>query len=53
VMTRMWSVPLDEQLLVVLSVGVPIGLGIYFAWVHRDWSAKTSTTGLVATTRGR
>jgi hypothetical protein len=33
-------------------VGVPIGLGVYFAWVNRDWSAKTKTTGFAATAAG-
>ena len=41
VMTTMPGVPLDNELLAVLSVGVPVGLGIYFAWVHRDWSAAS------------
>ena len=39
VLTTMPGVPLDDALLAALSVGVPIGLGIYFAWVNRDWSA--------------
>jgi hypothetical protein len=33
-------------------VGLPIGLGIYFAWVRRDWSATIKTTGLVASAAG-
>ena len=41
VITTMPGVPLDDELLAVLSVGVPVGLGIYWAWVHRDWSAGT------------
>jgi pimeloyl-ACP methyl ester carboxylesterase len=45
VMTIGLAVPLDNQLLAVLSVGVPIGLGIYWAWVHRDWSATTKVRG--------
>jgi hypothetical protein len=45
------SVPLDDEALGVLSVGVPIGLGIYWAWVNRDWSG-TKTTGFVAATGG-
>ena len=36
VVTTMPGVPLDDELLAVLSVGVPIGLGIYWAWVPRD-----------------
>jgi MFS family permease len=30
------TVPLDDATLAVLSIGVPIGLGIYLAWVDRD-----------------
>ena len=52
VITTMPGVPLDDELLAALSVGVPIGLGIYFAWVNRDWSAKTKTTGFAAAVGG-
>jgi hypothetical protein len=33
-------------------MGVPIGLGVYFAWMDRDWSAKTKTTGFAAAMSG-
>lgn len=46
------TVPLDNQLLAVLGVGVPIGLGIYWAWVHRDWSRRTKVTGFIAAIGG-
>jgi pimeloyl-ACP methyl ester carboxylesterase len=52
VMTTMPGVPLDDELLAALSVGLPIGLGIYFAWVNRDWSATTKTAGFVAAMGG-
>jgi uncharacterized membrane protein YdfJ with MMPL/SSD domain/pimeloyl-ACP methyl ester carboxylesterase len=29
------TVPLDDVLLAVLSIGIPIGLGVYLAWVDR------------------
>jgi hypothetical protein len=48
VLTALPTVPLDSELLAGLSVGVPVGLGIYFAWVHRDWSSRAKTTGLAA-----
>ena len=51
VLTTMPSIPIDNDLVVALSVGLPVGLGIYLAWVHRDWSAKTKTTGLAADQR--
>jgi hypothetical protein len=46
------SVPLDDELLAVLSVGLPIGLGLYFAWVNRDWYTTTKATGLAASAAG-
>jgi uncharacterized membrane protein YdfJ with MMPL/SSD domain/pimeloyl-ACP methyl ester carboxylesterase len=52
VITTMPGVPLDNELLAVLSVGVPIGLGIYWAWVHRDWSATSKTAGFVGAMGG-
>jgi pimeloyl-ACP methyl ester carboxylesterase len=52
VMTTMPSVPLDDELLAALSIGGPIALGIYFAWVNRDWSARTKITGLAAAVAG-
>ena len=52
VLTTLPSVPIDDQLLVALAVGLPVGLGISLAWVHRDWSTKTKTTGLAAAISG-
>jgi pimeloyl-ACP methyl ester carboxylesterase len=52
VITTMPGVPLDSELLSVLAVGVPVGLGIYWAWLHRDSSAKARSTGFVAATVG-
>jgi pimeloyl-ACP methyl ester carboxylesterase len=49
VLATLPSVAVDDELLVALSVGVPVGLGIYLAWVHRDWSAQ----GKGCWTRGR
>ena len=52
VLTTMPGVPLDDELLAVLSAGVPIGLGIYWAWVRGDWSATAKTAGFVAALAG-
>jgi len=52
VLTTMPGVPLDDELLAVLSAGLPIGLGIYWAWVQRDWTATTRTAGFVAALAG-
>jgi len=43
VMTTSPAVPLDNELLAVLSVGAPIGLGIYWAWVRRHLSVQSRT----------
>jgi pimeloyl-ACP methyl ester carboxylesterase len=52
VLTTMPSVPIDNDLLVALSVGLPVGLGIYLACVHRDWSAESKGVGLAAAAAG-
>jgi TAP-like protein len=52
VLTTMSGVSLDNTLVATLSTGLPIGLGIYFAWVNRDWSAETKTTGFAAAMSG-
>jgi pimeloyl-ACP methyl ester carboxylesterase len=52
VLAAMPGTPVDDELVVALSVGVPIGLGIYLAWVNRDWSAATRATGFAAATGG-
>jgi pimeloyl-ACP methyl ester carboxylesterase len=52
VITAMPGTPLDDELLAAFSVGVPIGLALYFAWVNRDWSAQTKVTGFAAAVGG-
>jgi hypothetical protein len=52
VLVAMPTVPLDDPLLAVLSVGAPIGLGVYLAWVRRDWNAATKLTGFAAAVGG-
>ena len=52
VITTMPGVPLDSELFAVVAVGVPIALGIYGAWVHRDWSARSKTAGVAAAVAG-
>jgi hypothetical protein len=46
------GIRIDNELLVVSSVGVPIGLGIYWAWVHLDWSVRSRRVGLAAAAAG-
>ena len=52
VLATMPSVPVDDDLLVALSVGVPVGLGIYLAWVHRDWVTQKKRLGVAAAVAG-
>jgi RND superfamily putative drug exporter len=52
VLTTLPTVPLDSDLVAGLSVGLPVGLGIYWAWVRREWSSRTKGTGLAATLAG-
>ena len=46
VITTMPGVPLDDELLAVISVGLPIGLGIYLAWVNRDLVRQDQDDGI-------
>jgi pimeloyl-ACP methyl ester carboxylesterase len=52
VITAMPGTPLDAELLAAFSVGLPIGLGVYLAWVDRGWDAKTKSTGFAAAVGG-
>ncbi len=52
VLTALPTVPINDELLAAFSVGLPIGLGIYFAWTNRDWSVQTKSTGVVAAAGG-
>ena len=52
VMTIWPSISLGNSLIAVLSMGLPIGLGIYWAWVHPDWSAKIRKAGFAAAMGG-
>jgi hypothetical protein len=47
VLTIAPTVPLDA-LLAVLSIGTPIGLGIYWAWVRRALAPRARTAGFAA-----
>src|SRR5437763_9384737 len=52
VITTMPGTPLDDELLAAFSVGVPVGLCIYFAWVNRGWAAQTKAVGFAAAVGG-
>ena len=46
------TLPLDNQALGVLSIGIPIGLGIYWAWVDPDWAKDARSRGFLAAAGG-
>ena len=46
------GLPIDDQLLVVFSVGLPVALAAFFGWVRRDWTARTRHIGLAVATAG-
>jgi hypothetical protein len=52
VLATMPSVAIDDELLVAVSVGVPVGLGIYLAWVHRNWAPQEKGLGVAAAVAG-
>jgi pimeloyl-ACP methyl ester carboxylesterase len=52
VVTTMPGVALDDELLAMLSIGLPTGLGVYFGWVNHDWTARTKWQGLAAAVAG-
>jgi hypothetical protein len=41
-----------NALLVAVSVGLPIGLTVYLAWVHRDWPGKIQIRGFATVVTG-
>ena len=52
VLATMPGVAIDDEPVVALSVGLPVGLGIYLAWVHRDWDRQRKGVGLAAAVAG-
>ncbi|HEX2700812.1 MAG TPA: alpha/beta hydrolase [Acidimicrobiales bacterium] len=52
VLATMPGVSLDNQLLAVVSVSVPVALAISLAWVHRDRSAGAKLGGVAAVAGG-
>ena len=51
-LTALPRVPINDELLVALSVGLPVAFGIWLAWADRDWSAGAGATGFAATVGG-
>jgi hypothetical protein len=51
-MSTVPGVPIDDPLLVIASMSLPIGLGVYVAWVHRDWPAEIRIPGFLSASGG-
>jgi RND superfamily putative drug exporter len=50
--TTMPGVPIDDELLAAVSIGVPAGLAVYWGWVRRDSPATARWAGLAAAIAG-
>ena len=46
VLAALPTVPLDSELMAVLSIGIPVGLGVFLAWVNRDRPARATRIGI-------
>jgi len=46
VLVALPTVPLNSELMAVLSIGTPIGLGTYWAWVNPDRPARATRIGI-------
>jgi hypothetical protein len=46
------GVPVDGELFSALTIGLPVGLGVYLAWVRRDRSSRTKAIGFAASLGG-
>ncbi len=44
-MTFWPSLPVGNQWVTVLAIGLPVATGTYWAWVHRDWPDMVRRTG--------
>jgi hypothetical protein len=53
VVLTLWpALSLSSHLFGILAPSVPIALGLYLAWTHRDWDRVTKSLGLLAATAG-
>ena len=53
VVLTIWpALSLSSELLGILAISVPIALGLYLAWIHRDWDRATKSLGLLAAIAG-
>jgi pimeloyl-ACP methyl ester carboxylesterase len=53
VVLTLWpALSLTSEPLGILAPSVPIALGLYLAWTHRDWDRATKSLGLLAAIAG-
>jgi len=52
VLTFWPALSLSSELVGILAISVPVALGLYLAWTHRDWDRATKALGLLAATAG-
>jgi hypothetical protein len=52
VLATLPTLPLDNHLLAVAAVGLPIGLAIYWVWVQRDGAFRSRTIGFCTAVAG-
>jgi pimeloyl-ACP methyl ester carboxylesterase len=43
--TALPGTPLDNTVLAILSIGLPVGLGVYWAWLDRERPGRTNGAG--------
>jgi len=52
VLAALQTVPLDSELLAGVSIGLPVGLGVYLAWLDTGRAAQTKAIGLAGALAG-
>jgi pimeloyl-ACP methyl ester carboxylesterase len=52
VLAALPTVPLDSELLAVLSIGVPVGLGVYLGWLDTGRAGQAKAIGLAGALAG-
>jgi hypothetical protein len=53
VVLTLWpALSLSSEMLGIVAPSVPIALGLYLAWAHRDWDRATKSRGLLAAIAG-
>ena len=51
-LTALPTVPLDDELLAALSIGLPVGLGVFLAWLDTERPGEAKAIGLAGALAG-